>query len=60
MLAESGQTKADTADLSLKVNSDTAQVPQPSLQITNMVSMTQASYDSIPLPDSATLYIIVG
>ena len=29
-------------------------------QITNMVSLTQAEYDAIGTPDTATFYVIVG
>jgi len=42
------------------VLTDPTLVPQPSNKVFNEVSMTQADYDLLALPDADTLYIISG
>lgn len=57
--AQFGTTSAEQAALAIAVPSDTSEVTQTSVQITNMVKMTQTAYDA-ETPNASTLYIIVG
>lgn len=50
---------ATPADIALMVESDVTGVTGADA-ITNVISLTQAEYDAIVTPDTATLYVIAG
>ncbi len=57
--AETAAAKAEAIGLGRAVLSDVTLIPEPSIQLNNIVRMTQANYNLLT-PDTEKMYLIVG